>query len=209
MIKNKENQGYISQHYFSLQCMTGYLEHYSSIRLPWYQFIHTLDYYFHPLCLCTSFPLSLFIFLDCCLRGQSFRDRLTQARVGQYVWKTDRIGACPWARLTHGRRDDWMVLCFPNLERLPLGSRRLMGLNCFNPSQGQKRGSLASLFVKLRVICRQRVGRQGKVLSLLFWDYFHYQYKRILPACSWARAPTLLFTCCGMDRHWKVSQIPN
>lgn len=61
-----------------------------------------------------------------------------------------------------------MVLCFPNLEQLPLGSHRLMGLNCFSPSQGQNRGSLASLFLKLCVICRRRVSIQGEVFVVAF-----------------------------------------
>lgn len=109
----------------------------------------------------------------CCLHGQPFRDRLTQALVVSYVCeKTDRMGVCPRARLTHEHGVTGWSPASQNVEQLPLGCHPLMGLNCFNPSQGQHCGSLALLFLKVCVICRPCVSRRGKVLLLLFWDDF-------------------------------------
>lgn len=62
--------------------------------------------------------------------------------------------------------DGSIDFCFPNLEQLPLGSRRLMGLNCFNLSQGQRDRSLCLTLLCSHVVCRQCVGRQeGGVFS--------------------------------------------
>ncbi len=98
---------------------------------------------------------------------RSFLQRQTDASLCHLVSlrKTDRIRTCPWALLTHGHRGDEMVLHFPKLEQLPLGCHHLMGLNCLNPFQGQNRGLLPSLFLKLCFIRDHCVGRQGKVLS--------------------------------------------
>lgn len=82
------------------------------------------------------------------------------------LWKTDGIRACPGACLIHGPRGDSVALCLPILDQLPLGCRRLTGLNCFNPLSRTKTW-IRHFSLKLRITLTCFVGRQWAISLLV------------------------------------------
>lgn len=88
--------------------------------------------------------------------------------------------------------DGSIVLCFPNLEQLPLGSHHLIGLNCFHPIQGQRDHSLC--FAVL-ACCAQAMCWQAGRRCCLSFNAFHHQHCK--NCCDALKANLLLI--CWMD----------